>query len=84
MKRLKNLLLLLMAVPVIAFASEEGPALDKAPVNLADHESLQRGARIFVNYCLNCHSAAAMRYSRMEWTRKRPRAGLAPPRPISA
>jgi ubiquinol-cytochrome c reductase cytochrome c1 subunit len=66
MKRLKNFLLLLMAVPVVAFASEEGPRLDKAPVNLADHESLQRGARIFVNYCLNCHSAASMRYSRMQ------------------
>lgn len=66
MKRLKNFLLLLMAVPVIAFASEEGPRLDKAPVNLADQESLQRGARIFVNYCLNCHSASAMRYSRMQ------------------
>ena len=66
MKRLKNFLLLLLAVPVIAFASEEGPALDKAPVNLSDHESLQRGARIFVNYCLNCHSASAMRYSRMQ------------------
>jgi ubiquinol-cytochrome c reductase cytochrome c1 subunit len=66
MKRLKNLLLLLVAVPVIAFASEEGPRLDTAPVNLADHDSLQRGARMFVNYCLNCHSASAMRYSRME------------------
>lgn len=66
MKRLKNFLLLLMAAPVIAFAAEEGPRLDKAPVNLADQESLQRGARIFVNYCLNCHSASAMRYSRMQ------------------
>ncbi|WP_324778883.1 cytochrome c1 [Thiobacillus sedimenti] len=66
MKRLKKFLLLLVAVPVIAFASEEGPPLDKAPVNLSDHESLQRGARIFVNYCLNCHSASAMRYARME------------------
>ena len=66
MKRLKNFLFLLMAVPVIAFASEEGPHLDKAPVNLSDQASLQRGARIFVNYCLNCHSAASMRYSRME------------------
>ncbi|KPK67251.1 MAG: cytochrome C, partial [Acidithiobacillales bacterium SM23_46] len=27
--------------------------------------SLQRGARIFVNYCLSCHSAAYMRYNRM-------------------
>jgi len=66
MKRLKNFLFLLMAVPIVAFASEEGPKLDKAPINLSDQASLQRGARIFVNYCLNCHSAASMRYSRME------------------
>lgn len=28
-----------------------------------DVESLQRGARLFVNYCLACHSAKYMRYS---------------------
>jgi len=66
MKRLKNLLFLLAAVPVLAFASVAGIHLDKAPVNLADQESLQRGARTFVNYCLNCHSAASMRYSRLQ------------------
>ena len=66
MKRLKNLLFLLAAVPVLAFASEAGIHLDTAPVNLADQESLQRGARTFVNYCLNCHSAASMRYSRLQ------------------
>ena len=27
--------------------------------------SLQNGAKLFVNYCLNCHSAAYMRYNRM-------------------
>jgi ubiquinol-cytochrome c reductase cytochrome c1 subunit len=66
MKRLKNILFLLAAVPVLAVASEASVHLDKAPVNLADQESLQRGARMFVNYCLNCHSASSMRYSRME------------------
>jgi ubiquinol-cytochrome c reductase cytochrome c1 subunit len=64
MKRLKNFLFLLAVVPVLGFASEANIHLDKAPVNLADQESLQRGARMFVNYCLNCHSASAMRYSR--------------------
>jgi ubiquinol-cytochrome c reductase cytochrome c1 subunit len=66
MKRLKNFIFLLAAVPLLAGASEGNLHLDKAPVNLADQESLQRGARIFVNYCLNCHSASAMRYSRLE------------------
>ena len=66
MKRLKNFLFLLAAAPVMAFAAGATVHLDKAPVNLGDHESLQRGARTFVNYCLNCHSAAAMRYSRLQ------------------
>ena len=66
MKRLKNFLFLLAAVPILSFASEAGVHLDKAPVNLADQDSLQRGARMFVNYCLNCHSAGSMRYSRLQ------------------
>ncbi len=33
---------------------------------MTDKESLQRGARVFVNYCLNCHSANVMRYSRLQ------------------
>lgn len=66
MKRLKNLLLLLAAAPVVALASGPGVHLDKAPVNPSDRESLQRGARMFVNYCLNCHGAASMRYARLQ------------------
>ena len=38
---------------------------DPVHINLSDRASLQRGARIFVNYCLSCHSAGYMRYSRM-------------------
>ena len=66
MKRLKNLLLLLAAAPVVAFAAGTTVHLDKAPVNLADQDSLQRGARMFVNYCLTCHSAGSMRYTRLQ------------------
>ena len=39
--------------------------LAPAPVNPHDTASLQRGARNFVNYCLNCHSARFMRYNRL-------------------
>ncbi len=49
-----------------ALASSGGIAWDKAPVNTSDHASLQNGARLFVNYCLNCHSAAYMRYNRLQ------------------
>lgn len=45
------------------FASGGDVKLDQAPGNIRDMASLQAGARTFVNYCLNCHSAALMRYS---------------------
>ena len=66
---MKKIFLLLAAVSSLvltplAFANEE-VALDKAPIDASNHESLQRGARTFVNYCLNCHSANYMRYNRL-------------------
>lgn len=39
--------------------------LDNAPINLKDTASLQRGAKTFINYCLNCHNAQFMRYSHL-------------------
>ena len=47
-------------------SSGGGIAWDKAPVNTSDMASLQNGAKLFVNYCLNCHSAAFMRYNRLQ------------------
>lgn len=38
---------------------------DKAPNRTNDTASLQNGAKIFANYCMNCHSAAFMRYNRL-------------------
>lgn len=56
-----------LALPM-ASAIAAGPALDlePAPINIKDTESLQRGAQIFVNNCLSCHSASAMRYNRLQ------------------
>jgi ubiquinol-cytochrome c reductase cytochrome c1 subunit len=62
---MKKLLALLLAVPAFAWASSGATPLDRAPINLHDKSSLQRGAQIFVNHCLNCHSASAMRYARL-------------------
>jgi len=59
------LLLLILAMPFGAGAAGVEVKLDRAPININDRESLQRGARVFVNYCLNCHSANYMRYIRM-------------------
>ena len=62
---MKRLFLLLLALPVLAIASSGGVPLEKAPYDLHNRVSLQRGAAIFVNHCLNCHSASSMRYARL-------------------
>ncbi|MDP1567095.1 MAG: cytochrome c1 [Polaromonas sp.] len=49
-----------------AFAAGGGIAWDKAPNKTNDLGALQNGAKLFVNYCLNCHSAAFMRYNRLQ------------------
>lgn len=61
----KLLAILLLAIPGFAFASGGKTHIDSAPIDLNDKTSLQRGAQIFVNHCLNCHSAQYMRYSRL-------------------
>ncbi len=61
----KFLMMLMLLMPVVASAEEEGLKLDKAPVNVQDYASIQRGAKLFTNYCLTCHSANYMRYNRM-------------------
>lgn len=48
-----------------AATAENGVPLEHAPNRLNDLTALQRGAKLFVNYCLNCHSANEMRYSRL-------------------
>ncbi len=50
-----------------AFAATGGAPWDKFPEEkLHDTAALQNGAKLFVNYCLNCHSAAYMRYNRLQ------------------
>lgn len=49
-----------------ALANSGGIAWDKAPNKTNDLGALQHGAKLFVNYCLNCHSAAFMRYNRLQ------------------
>lgn len=42
-----------------------GVALQSANVNLDDKQSLQRGAKYYMNYCIGCHSLKFSRYNRM-------------------
>jgi len=65
---MKKLILTLVAafgLATGALAAEGGVAWDKAPSNVNDLPSLQNGAKLFVNYCLNCHSASYVRYNRL-------------------
>lgn len=64
------LLFALLLSPVLALAAGGGacgtlPKCEKAPVDLHNKESLQNGAKIFISYCLGCHSAKYLRYERM-------------------
>ncbi|MGH8247272.1 MAG: cytochrome c1, partial [Gammaproteobacteria bacterium] len=55
----------LLLVPLFAFAAGTDIRLDRANIDRTDALSIQRGVQVFVNYCLNCHSAAYMRYDRL-------------------
>ena len=59
------LAILLLVSPALVLANEGGEHLDKAQIDPTNQESLQRGARTFVNYCMGCHSAKYERYNRM-------------------
>jgi ubiquinol-cytochrome c reductase cytochrome c1 subunit len=42
-----------------------GGATEQAGTDLEDRASLQRGAQLYMNYCVGCHSLKYMRYSRI-------------------
>jgi ubiquinol-cytochrome c reductase cytochrome c1 subunit len=63
---MKKLLSILLFAPLLAFASGPALHLDKAPDRARDQAALQHGAKVFINYCLNCHSASYMRYNRLQ------------------
>ncbi len=55
--------LLVGTVPVHAEGGQ--PALMRSGADVRDQASLQRGAQLYFNYCVGCHSLKYMRYSRM-------------------
>lgn len=65
----RQFVVLLMAwgsLVAVARAEEGGYAWDRFPMaKLTDKVALQHGAKLFVNYCLNCHAASYMRYNRL-------------------
>jgi len=65
----KILASLLAAITLLSGAAHANTALvlDKFPKErVTDLAALQNGAKLFVNYCLNCHAAAFMRFNRLK------------------
>ena len=66
MKKMILALLVSLSSVSASQAASDGIAWDKFPVErVTDLAALQSGAKLFVNHCLNCHSAGYMRYNRM-------------------
>lgn len=62
---MKKLLAALLLAPSLALAAGASIHLDKAPDVSGDNARLQNGAKLFVNYCLNCHGASHLRYNKL-------------------
>jgi ubiquinol-cytochrome c reductase cytochrome c1 subunit len=66
MKKLLLSLLASFAFVTLAQAATGGIAWDRFPTQKAnDQAALQHGAKLFVNYCLSCHSASHVRFNRL-------------------
>jgi len=68
----------LLSAGTAAMAEEEGGiALQPAGTDIKNTESLQRGARDFMNYCSGCHSLKYLRFNRLGTDLKIPESELA-------
>ena len=68
MKPIKLLLrscLLSLCFSASIFAAGDGAHIEHAGINDRDLAAAQRGAKLFVNYCMSCHGASYMRYQRL-------------------
>ena len=62
---LLSVCVIFLGFPAWSSASGNEEHLEHAGVNVRDVAAVQRGAKLFVNYCLSCHSASYMRYHRL-------------------
>lgn len=60
----KLIAVLSLALLPVAGMAAGGPKIDlqSANIDLNNHAAIQRGAKLFVNYCMGCHSAQYVRY----------------------
>ena len=67
--KLKSFVVLLSLAAIITASAPTcaagGGELEHANVNVRDTAAAQRGAQLFVNYCMACHGASYMRYGRL-------------------
>lgn len=63
----KFILFALLALSPFTVQASGGHGVDllRAPVNAQDKVSLQNGAKLYISYCLGCHSAKYIRYERL-------------------
>ncbi|MCG6965517.1 MAG: cytochrome c1 [Chromatiaceae bacterium] len=52
----------LALMPLAGIAASGGHELHQANIDLNNQAAIQRGAKMFVNYCMGCHSAKYVRY----------------------
>lgn len=64
-KKIVMVLCILMGLQVIQRTWAEEIPMYPVSIDLGDKEKLQRGARMFMNYCSGCHSLKYLRYNRM-------------------
>ena len=55
-----------LATPMALAGASGDHHYEKVDIDLGNQVSLQRGAQIFTNYCLSCHSASSMRFNRLK------------------
>src|SRR5690554_7013851 len=63
-KKILGALALTLSIGGVTHAAG-GNLIESAPNRITDLAALQNGAKLFVNYCLNCHSANSMRYNKL-------------------
>ncbi len=64
MKKLMMMLALVLA-PMTGFAAGGHVELESANIDVSNDAAIQRGAKMFVNYCMGCHSAKYVRYKQL-------------------
>lgn len=57
--------ILFLPVASLTTLAAGGAGVEHSGANINDTASLQRGAKLYVNYCLGCHTLAYMRYNRL-------------------